>query len=108
MVGVQASVFIEGTASIMDETQQIRVLVLPELNAGLASLGYALVNPAIGLGSFLAQYVLRDPLRKVLAYEYELTGPWSDPVVKELPRRAPPQAGAADGTADPTDRAPSK
>ncbi len=108
VVGVQASVFIEGTASIMDETQQIRVLVLPELNAGLASLGYALVNPAIGLGSFLAQYVLRDPLRKVLAYEYELTGPWSDPVVKELPRRAPPQAGAADGTAVPTDRAPSK
>lgn len=108
VVGVQASVFIEGTASIMDETQQIRVLVLPELNAGLASLGYALVNPAIGLGSFLAQYVLRDPLRKVLAYEYELTGPWSDPVVKELPRRAPPQAGAADGTTDPTDRAPSK
>ncbi len=103
VVGVQASVFIEGTASIMDETQQIRVLVLPELNVGLASLGYALVNPAIGLGSFLAQYVLRDPLRKVLAYEYELTGPWSDPVVKELPRRAPPgaegQAGTADGAA---------
>jgi uncharacterized protein YhdP len=66
------------------------------------------VNPAIGLGSFLAQYVLRDPLRKVLAYEYELTGPWSDPVVKELPRRAPPQAGAADGTTDSTDRAPLK
>jgi len=112
VVGVQASVFIEGTASIMNETQQIRVLVLPELNAGLASLGYALVNPAIGLGSFLAQYVLRDPLRKVLAYEYELTGPWSDPVVKELPRRAPPQAdgrgGTADGSTGSSGRLPSK
>jgi uncharacterized protein YhdP len=62
------------------------VLVLPELNAGLASLGYALINPAIGLGSFLAQFVLRDPLRQILAYEYEMTGPWDDPVVRELPR----------------------
>ena len=92
IVGIQASVFIEGTASIVDETQQIRVLVLPELNVGLASLGYALINPAIGLGSFLAQYVLRDPLRKVLAYEYRLTGPWMDPIVTEMPRRSAPEA----------------
>lgn len=86
IVGVQASVFIEGLASLVDETQNIRVLVLPELNAGLASLGYALVNPAIGLGSFLAQFVLRDPLREILAYEYALSGPWDNPVVKEVPR----------------------
>ena len=86
IVGVQASVFIEGSASLAEETQNIRVLVLPELNAGLASLGYALINPAIGLGSFLAQFVLRDPLRQILAYEYEMTGPWDDPVVRELPR----------------------
>ena len=68
------------------------MLVLPELNVGLASLGYALINPAIGLGSFLAQYVLRDPLRKVLAYEYRLTGPWMDPIVTEMPRRSAPEA----------------
>jgi uncharacterized protein (TIGR02099 family) len=86
IVGVQASVFIEGTANLTTETQNIRVLVLPELNAGLASLGYALINPAIGLGSFLAQFVLRDPLRQILAYEYALTGPWDDPTVRELPR----------------------
>ena len=86
IVGVQASVFIEGSASLLAETQNVRVLVLPELNAGLASLGYALVNPAVGLGSFLAQFVLRDPLRQILAYEYALTGPWDDPVVKAVPR----------------------
>lgn len=86
IVGVQASVFIEGSASLINETQNTRVLVLPELNAGLASLGYALVNPAIGLGSFLAQYVLRDPLREILAYEYALSGPWENPVVREVPR----------------------
>ena len=87
IVGVQASVFIEGDAYLSKETQDIRVLVLPELNAGLASLGYALINPAIGLGSFLAQYVLRDPLRQILAYEYRVTGPWDAPSVTEVARR---------------------
>ena len=89
LVGVQASVFLEGSANILNETQTLHVLVLPELNAGLASLGYALVNPAVGLGSILAQYVLRDPLRQTLAYEFEVTGKWDDPSVKSLPRRLP-------------------
>ncbi len=87
IIGVQASVLLEGSASIRKETQDLRVLVLPEINAGLASLGYAaLVNPAIGLGAFLAQYVLRDPVRKLLAYEYQITGKWDDPVVTPMAR----------------------
>ncbi len=87
IVGVQATVFLEGAASIRDETQNLRVLVLPEVNAGLASLGYAaIVNPAVGLGAFLAQYVLRDPVRKLLAYEYQITGKWDDPTVTPLAR----------------------
>ncbi len=95
LVGVQASVFLEGSADVISETQDLRVLVLPELNAGLASLGYALVNPAVGLGSILAQYVLRDPLRQTLAYEYQVTGNWDDPSVKSLPRRLPGDAAAS-------------
>lgn len=87
IVGIQASVFLEGEANLLNETQDLHVLVLPELNAGLASLGYALVNPAVGLGSFIAQYILRDPLRQALAYEYKVTGAWDDPQVKALPRR---------------------
>jgi len=87
IVGIQASVFLEGQANLLNETQDLHVLVLPEFNAGLASLGYALVNPAVGLGSFIAQYLLRDPLRQALAYEYQITGRWDDPQVKALPRR---------------------
>ena len=66
----------------------MRVLVLPEINAGLASLGYVLVNPAVGLGSFLAQYILRDPLRKILAYEYRLKGSWDEPLVEQIKQRS--------------------
>ncbi len=87
VVGTQASVFLEGEVGLLDQTQDMRILVLPELNAGLASLGYVLINPAIGLGSFLAQYILRDPLRKILAYEYKLKGSWDEPVVEAIPQQ---------------------
>ncbi len=87
IIGVQASVLLEGSADINRETQDLRVLVLPEVNAGLASLGYAaLVNPAVGLGAFIAQFILRNPLRELLSYEYRVTGTWSDPVVESVKR----------------------
>lgn len=87
IIGVQASVLLEGSADLRNETQDLKVLVLPEVNAGLASLGYAaLVNPAIGLGTFIAQYILRNPVREFLSYEYHITGSWTDPVVESVKR----------------------
>lgn len=91
MHGVAAQVAIRGEASIPAETQSLAVEVRPELNAGLASLAYAaLANPAIGLGSFVAQMVLREPLQQIFAFEYDVTGPWDDPQVVRRSRPAPP------------------
>lgn len=93
IIGIQASVLLEGSADIKTETQDLRVLVLPEVNAGLASLGYAaLVNPAVGLGAFIAQYILRNPVRDLLSYEYRVTGGWTDPVVDSVKREIRPEA----------------
>jgi uncharacterized protein YhdP len=65
------------------------VLVLPEINAGSASLAYALLaNPAIGLGTFVAQLLLRDPLSKAFSFEYDVTGTWSEPQVRRRERPA--------------------
>ena len=44
------------------------------------------VNPVIGLGTFLAQLFLREPLAKAFTFEYLISGPWKDPVVKKLER----------------------
>ena len=50
-------------ADIARETQDIHAVVVPELNAGTASLIASAINPAVGLGSFLAQFLLRQPLQ---------------------------------------------
>ncbi len=87
MRGVQAAVLMEGQASVQDETQDLRVVVVPEINAGTASLAYAAINPAVGLGTFLAQLVLRKPLVQAGTREFHVTGPWADPKVERVERK---------------------
>jgi uncharacterized protein YhdP len=104
MRGVQAAVLMEGSADIDRETQDLRVVVVPEINAGTASLAYAVINPAVGLGTFLAQMFLRKPLTQAGTREFHVTGPWSDPQVERVQRKpgeAVPDIGGAapaDGT----------
>ncbi len=88
MRGVQAAVLMEGSADIGRETQQLRVLVVPEINAGTASLAYAVINPAVGLGSFLAQLFLRRPLMAASTREFMVQGSWADPKVERVERRS--------------------
>ncbi|MDO9194799.1 MAG: AsmA-like C-terminal region-containing protein, partial [Undibacterium sp.] len=97
MRSLNATVLIDGSADIAKETQDLHVAVIPEINAGTASVVYALaVNPVIGLGTFLAQLFLREPLARAFTYEYQVTGPWKDPHVakfdnKEAKNQAPKQ-----------------
>lgn len=96
MRGVSATVLIDGTADIAKENQDLHVVVIPEINAGAASVVYGLaVNPAIGVGTFLAQLFLREPLMKAFTFEYQVTGPWKEPVVTRLARKQSATGSAA-------------
>jgi uncharacterized protein (TIGR02099 family) len=87
MRGVQAVVLMEGSADIPRETQDLRVVVVPEINAGTASLAYAAINPAVGLGTFLAQMFLRRPLMAAGTREFTVQGSWVDPKVERVERK---------------------
>ncbi|QBE67149.1 TIGR02099 family protein [Pseudoduganella lutea] len=85
MHGVQATVLMAGMADIANESTNLHVVVIPELNFGTAPLVYALaVNPVIGLGSYLAQLFLSQPMMKALTYQMQVTGPWKAPVMTKL------------------------
>ena len=88
MSGVNAAVLMEGSADISRETQNLKVIVVPEINAGTASLIATVINPAIGLGSFLAQMFLRRPLMEAATQEFHIDGAWSDPKITKIDRRA--------------------
>lgn len=87
MRGAQAAVFMEGRADLVHENEDLRVVVVPEINAGTASLAYAVVNPAIGLGTFLAQLFLRKPMMQAATREFHISGTWADPKVEPIQRK---------------------
>ncbi|MBP8148522.1 MAG: TIGR02099 family protein [Limnohabitans sp.] len=89
--GVNALVQLDGTADIARETQQLRVLILPVVDAGTASLlaGIA-VNPVVGLTTFLAQLFLQSPLSRASAQEFLIDGSWTNPRVTRVDLRTTP------------------
>lgn len=94
MRGVQALVLMEGQADLSRETQNLKVFVVPEINAGTASLAYAAINPAIGLGTFIAQVLLRKTVVEANTREFAITGTWADPKVDKVERSSVPAADA--------------
>ncbi|WP_423837663.1 YhdP family protein [Variovorax terrae] len=87
MKGVNAAVLMDGRADIAKETQDIKVVVVPEINAGTASLVATVINPAVGLGSFLAQLFLRRPLIQAATQEFHIDGTWADPKITKVERQ---------------------
>ncbi len=88
MQGVNAAVLMDGKADFARETQDIKVVVVPEINAGTASLIASVINPAIGIGTFLAQLFLRRPLIEAATQEFHIDGSWSDPKITKINRKA--------------------
>mgnify|MGYP001756684087 CR=1 FL=1 len=92
MRGVQAVVLMEGQADLTQETQNLRVFVVPDINAGTASLAYAAINPAIGLGTFIAQVLLRKTVVEASTREFTIKGSWVDPQVERVQKTSVPAA----------------
>ncbi len=98
--GVQAMVLTEGQADLDQETQDLKVWVVPDINAGAASLAYAVINPAVGLGTLLGQMFLSKPLTEAATREFHITGRWEAPQVTAVKQRTPvPQGGEDPPTA---------
>ncbi len=82
--GPAAQVEMRGEADLQRETQDLQVVVRPELG-GLAAVGTAaLVNPIAGAAALLANTVLLQPLNQLFSYRYHVTGTWDDPRIVKL------------------------
>ena len=84
MKGVVAGALIEGRADLARETQDLKVVVVPEINAGTASLYMATINPLVGLTSYLAQLILSKPLVRAGTSEFHVDGTWANPKVTKV------------------------
>ena len=90
-----ARVLMRGEVDLARETQRLDVTVQPEIG-DTAAVGMAMVHPAAGVATWLANKVLRNPLGTVFGYRYLITGTWDDPKAEKLgafPAGETPPAG---------------
>jgi uncharacterized protein YhdP len=79
--GPAAQIEMQGESDLKAETQDLQVVVRPELG-GLAAVGAAaLAHPVVGAAALVANTVLQKPLNRLFSYRYHVTGTWADPKV---------------------------
>jgi uncharacterized protein (TIGR02099 family) len=82
--GSSARVTMTGSVDLNRETQDLHVRVLPKLGDSVSLLGAFAAGPVVGIGSLIINKVLGNPLDKLVSFEYNISGAWSDPQVTKI------------------------
>jgi len=82
--GSAAKVTMRGQVDLNHETQNMRVRILPTLGNTASLLSAFAAGPAVGIGVFIANKILREPLDKLMSFEYNITGTWANPNVEKV------------------------
>ncbi len=92
--GSAAKVTMRGQVDLNNETQNLRVRILPTVGNTASLLSAFAAGPAVGIGVFIANKILREPFDKLMSFEYNITGAWANPNVEKVGASksvAPPQ-----------------
>jgi uncharacterized protein YhdP len=89
MDGPAAEARIKGETNLKNETQKLKVKVIPHVSDSLSLAAFA-GGPIAGVAAFVAQKILKDPFNKIVQSEYVISGTWDKPVeVKSESEQAP-------------------
>jgi len=81
--GPVAAIVLAGSVNLILERWDMKAVVIPNLDASGAAVVTALaVNPLIGLGAFVTQWLLKQPLARAMTVQYRVTGSWDDPKIE--------------------------
>lgn len=94
--GPAAKVLMNGSVNLVSETQDLKVRVQPALGESVAT-GVLLIHPAVGAAAWALNKIFGNPLDRAFAFDYAVTGSWSDPKVEKLGIQGP-AAEARTGT----------
>ena len=92
LVGTGAKVTMTGQVDMNRETQDLKVRILPTIGDNVSLLSFA-AGPVVGVGVLLANKILRDPLDKLVSFDYNVSGSWADPKVDKVGQTKPAQSG---------------
>jgi uncharacterized protein YhdP len=76
--GSSAKVTMKGNVDLNNETQNLRVRILPNLGGTISLVGLIVISPAVGIGSLIVDTLFGNPFDKMVSFEYNVSGTWSD------------------------------
>ena len=86
----QAKVAMTGQINIAKETQDLRVTIFPTIDATAGSLAAFAINPIVGLGALVGQYLISNEINRNLQSDYLIQGSWNKPEVIPLNQKGQP------------------
>lgn len=81
--GPAARVQMAGSVDLNKETQDLKVRVQPTVSES-AAVGALFVSPAVGATAWVFNKLFGSPFDKAFAYDFAVTGDWSDPKVDKI------------------------
>ena len=89
----QARVAMTGQINIPKQTQDLRVTIFPTIDATAGSLAAFAINPIVGLGALVGQYLITNQINRNLQSDYLIQGSWDKPEVIPLDQKGQPIDG---------------
>jgi uncharacterized protein (TIGR02099 family) len=89
----QARVTMTGQINIPKQTQDLRVTIFPTIDATAGSLAAFAINPIVGLGALVGQYLITNQINRNLQSDYLIQGSWDKPEVIPLDQKGQPIDG---------------
>ncbi|MEY4523580.1 MAG: hypothetical protein RIR27_656 [Pseudomonadota bacterium] len=90
MILDQARVAMTGQINVAQETQDLRITIFPTIDATAGSLAAFVINPIIGLGAVLGQYLITNQINRTMQTDYLVQGSWENPEVVPLDQKGQP------------------
>jgi uncharacterized protein (TIGR02099 family) len=82
--GSAAKITMKGGVNLIQETQDLRVDILPNIGGGVSLITALAINPIFGVSAFVVDKLLGNPLDKLVSFEYNISGTWADPSVVKV------------------------
>src|SRR5690606_27639385 len=80
-----ATINIGGDVDLTTEQIDLQAMVVPKLDVSGATVAAGIaINPIVGLGAFVTQWLLSKPLSKAMTAHYDVTGDLNEPRLKEV------------------------
>lgn len=78
-----ATISIGGDVDLKSEQINLQAMVVPKLDVSGATVAAGILNPIVGLGAFVTQWLLSKPLSKAMTLHYDVTGDLNSPQLHE-------------------------